>query len=294
MRVGHRHELQELLDALLAAAVLALHVDGDLGAVVLVPLDHLVGEVGAVLGRVDRDLEVERDALLAGLRAHAHGIARRQQAIHARSADADALLAAALAQTVELAAVEQAAEHVRHLCLHDAGTVVLDAHRELLLALADARDLDLDLRQDAGFLARVEAVVDGFLDRGEERLARAVEAEQVAVLGEELADRDLALPLRHLLCGLALPLLGLVGLLRLRRLVGLLRLRLGRLRRSLCRRGFLGVEQLSLVARLGVAHSVPSRGCLQNVGSTSAMPRPTARASRQKRCSPRRSSLSRS
>ena len=49
------------------------------------------------------------------------------------------------------------------------------------------------LGQDAGFLAGVERVVDGFLDGGEQRLRGVVEAEQVAVLGEELRDRDLAL-----------------------------------------------------------------------------------------------------
>ena len=54
-------------------------------------------------------------------------------------------------------------------------------------------DLDRQLGEDAGLLAGVERVVDGFLDRGEQGLRRVVEAEQVAVLGEELGDRDLAL-----------------------------------------------------------------------------------------------------
>src|SRR5258705_308258 len=49
-----------------------------------------------------------------------------------------------------------------------------------------------------GLLGRVERVVDSFFDAGEERLARIVETEQVAVLGEELGDRNLPLASSHL------------------------------------------------------------------------------------------------
>src|SRR6185295_15433683 len=42
-----------------------------------------------------------------------------------------------------------------------------------------------------------ERVVDRFLDRGQQRLPRVVEAEQVAVLGKKLADRDVALAGGH-------------------------------------------------------------------------------------------------
>ncbi len=66
--------------------------------------------------------------------------------------------------------------------------------------LAGDFNLDDDFRQDAGLLAGVERVVDGFLDAGEQRLARVVEAQQMAVLGEELGDRDLALARAHLGC----------------------------------------------------------------------------------------------
>ena len=48
--------------------------------------------------------------------------------------------------------------------------------------------------EDAGLFACVEGVVNALLDRGEEGLFRVVEAEEVAILGEELADRYLALP----------------------------------------------------------------------------------------------------
>src|SRR5262249_46954511 len=53
--------------------------------------------------------------------------------------------------------------------------------------------------EDAALLAGVERVVHRLLDRGEQRLGRTVETEQVAVLGEELGDRDLALLGGHLL-----------------------------------------------------------------------------------------------
>src|SRR5262249_31120226 len=72
--------------------------------------------------------------------------------------------------------------------------------------LVELPDLDADVRQDARLLARVERVVDTFLHRREDRLRRIVEAEQVAVLGEELRDGDVALLLRELDGGRALAL----------------------------------------------------------------------------------------
>jgi hypothetical protein len=105
---------------------------------------------------------------------------------------------------MELTAIQQLTEDFRYLGLDDPRTVVLNDHEEAALALGELRvllhgleaevvDLDAQLGQDAGFLAGVERVVDGFLDGGEQRLRGVVEAEQVAVLGEELGDRDLAL-----------------------------------------------------------------------------------------------------
>ena len=124
-------------------------------------------------------------------------------AVHRGRADADALLAARLLQPVELRAVEELAEDLRDLRLHDARAVVFDATTKrpspcelAVLEFASRRGLGprWDLGEDAGFLAGVERVVDRLLDGGEERLGRVVEAEQVAVLGEELGDGDLALP----------------------------------------------------------------------------------------------------
>ena len=82
-----------------------------------------------------------------------------------------------------------------------AGGAAADARSEALRRRVQGLDLHEQPRQDVRFLAGVEAVVDGFLDGGQERLRRRVEAEQVAVLGEELADRDLALLLGEILRG---------------------------------------------------------------------------------------------
>src|SRR5262249_3002284 len=124
----------------------------------------------------------------------------------ARRRDADALLAAAHAQAVELRPVEELGEDGRDLLADDAGTVV--AHRD-----AEARGLagrrrrpvarrDREGGHHVGHGARplggVEGVVHRFLHAGEERLARIVEAEEMAVLGEELGDGDLALARAHL------------------------------------------------------------------------------------------------
>src|SRR5262249_32654421 len=86
----------------------------------------------------------------------------------------------------------------------DAGPVVLDGDAEA--RLVDLADLDADVGQDARFLAGVERVVDAFLHRRQDRLRGVVEAEQVAVLGEELRDRDVSLLLRELDGGRALAL----------------------------------------------------------------------------------------
>ena len=94
---------------------------------------------------------------------------------------------------MELRAVEQAAKDLGHLRAHDARAVVLD--RDLEARLGDLADLDAHVGQDAGLLAGVERVVDALLHGGEQRLRGVVEAQQVAVLGEELGDGDVALAL---------------------------------------------------------------------------------------------------
>ena len=130
--------------------------------------------------------------------------------VHARGADPDALLAAALAQPVELGSVEQLAEDAWDLALDDARAVVGDD--DAVPVLGHLSDLDLEIGQDPGLLAGVERVVDRLLDRGQQRLGGAVEAQQVPVLGEELADRDLLCLAAMRLGGGPSSGLGLVGL----------------------------------------------------------------------------------
>ena len=197
VRVGDRDQLQELVNAALAPPILTLKVDLDAGAVHLVPFALAVLEDRLVPRGVDPHLELVGDRASAGLAQDAHRVAGRQLAVHPGRGDPDALLAAALPEAVELRPVEQLAEDVRDLCRDDAWAVVLDDHLVGVLPLGVAPELDQDLRQDPRLLAGVEAVVDRLLDRCQQRLARTVEAEQVAVLGEELRDRDLALLARH-------------------------------------------------------------------------------------------------
>ena len=63
---------------------------------------------------------------------------------------------------MELRAVEQLAKDKRNLSLDDSRSIVLHAN----LVAIDARLLNVhpDFRQDGGFFASVDGVVDGFLD----------------------------------------------------------------------------------------------------------------------------------
>jgi hypothetical protein len=186
---------------------------------------RVADDVGLVVLRVDAELDLERGPALARLARDEHGLAGRELAVEARGADADALLAARLLQPMELGAVEELGEDLGDLCLDDSGPVVFDddakagrgpgSDRGLrfagLAALAGGlqrrgrrlADLDEEIRQDARLFAGVERVVDGLFHRRQQRLRGVVEAEQVAVLGEELADRDLPLLGRHRLGGRA-------------------------------------------------------------------------------------------
>ena len=182
------------LDAVLLDELVAQAVGRNLDA--LAPAVENLGQVP--LG-VDLDFVVMGRIALRDLRHDLDRLAGGQQAVHAGGADADALLAAAHPQAVELRAVEQLAEDQGDLLLEDARPVVL--HADLEAVRADALDVDPDFGQDAGLFAGVQGVVDGLLDGGQQGLARVVEAQQVAVLGEELADGDVALAGGHRLGG---------------------------------------------------------------------------------------------
>ena len=200
MRIRERRLLDVVVDRAAALLVARLQLDLDPGAVRLLPLGLLVLQnQRLVLPGVDRDLEEVGQRLRRRPRHDGHRLAGGELAVHAGRRDADALLAALLLEAVELRTVEQLAEDLRDLRLHDARAVVLDRDPETLFR--QLADLDAQLGEDARFLAGVERVVDALAHRGEERLLRVVEAEQVAVLDEELGDRDLALLLGEALRG---------------------------------------------------------------------------------------------
>ena len=200
MRVGDGHLLQVLLDRLAPAGVTRLQLDLHARAVRAVPVHLFLFHHGRlVLLRVEQQLAAVRLAARRGARDDPRRLPGRQLAVHPRRADADALLPARHAHPVELRAVEQLAENPRHLRGHDARAVVLDRHAEPVLDAVRLRDGDAQFGQNAGLLAGVERVVHRLLHRRQERLARVVEPEQVAVLREELADRNLALLLGKLL-----------------------------------------------------------------------------------------------
>jgi hypothetical protein len=54
-----------------------------------------------------------------------------------------------------------------------------------------------DLRHDSRFFTGVEGVVDCFLYRGEQCLTRIIKPEEMPILGEKLADGNIALLCRH-------------------------------------------------------------------------------------------------
>ncbi len=95
---------------------------------------------------------------------------------------------------MEFRSVEQLPENQRDLLLNNSWTVILDTDLEPVRP----RGFDMypDFRHDACFLACIERIVDGLFHRGEQRLTRVVESQQMAILGEKLADGDIAL-----LCG---------------------------------------------------------------------------------------------
>jgi hypothetical protein len=144
---------------------------------------------------VDLQLDQVRRPARARLGDDDGGLACGHLAVHDGGADADALLPAALLEAVELGAVQELAEDLTELRLEDARPVVLDGDR--VLVVTEVVDGDLDVREDLRLLASVEGVVHGLAHGGEQRLGGVVEAEQVAVLGEELADGDVALPRGH-------------------------------------------------------------------------------------------------
>jgi len=114
------------------------------------------------------------------------------------SRDADSLLAPGLLKGVELRSVEKPREDVWDLLFYDARPIVLDDHA--VLEFPNLNYLNRNLWQDPRFLARVDGVINSLLDRHKERFSLVVKSKKVPILGEELSDRDLLLPLGKLHC----------------------------------------------------------------------------------------------
>ncbi len=144
-----------------------------------------------VLLRVDLNLVVVGRLLGVDPRDDLHRLAGGLHAIHAGCRDADALLPAALPQPVKLRAVEQLAENQRNLLLDDAGAVVLDAD---FVAVEPVCSMwtQISGRMPASSQASSE-LSTASLTVVSSALRGLSKPEQVAVLGEELADRDVAL-----------------------------------------------------------------------------------------------------
>jgi hypothetical protein len=192
VRVDDAGGPQVLVDRLLAAHVAAGHRDLEPRAGVLVPVDDLlVDDLGLVLLGVEPEVDLVGGVVGSHACADGGGLAGGELAVHDDGADADALLAAALPDAVELRSVEQPAEHLGDLALDDAGAVVLDD--EGVLVVVALVDLDADVGQHVALLAGVEGVVDALLDARDEGSGRVVEPEDVLVPLEELRDGDVSL-----------------------------------------------------------------------------------------------------
>ena len=138
VRVGDGGLFEIFVDAGPAALEAGFDGDRDFGAVrrfvagVVEPgIESFVGDdFGAVFLGVHLELEAMGGLVAGGSAGDADGLAGRQQAVHTRGGDADALLAAAHAEAVEFAAVEEPAKDVGDLGLDDAGPVVADGDAE--------------------------------------------------------------------------------------------------------------------------------------------------------------------
>src|SRR5882724_2073203 len=199
--------LDVLVDRGAALLVAPLDLHRHLGAARRLPVDLLLLQnQRLVLLGVDLDLEEMGGRSGAGARDDLDGLAGRELSVHAGRGDADALLAAAHPEPMELRSVEELRENRRNLLPDDAGAVVGDrdpepgglARGRRRSSVGHRLKLDDHVGEDPGLFARVERVIDGLLDAGQQGLSRIVEAEEMAVLGEELRHGDLPLARSHL------------------------------------------------------------------------------------------------
>ncbi len=193
MRIHDRALLEKLVHRKPAANVGGFHLDRDAGAVPVFdrfaglavfadwteggdPIHFFVHEDGRLVSaRINLHLHPVRLLVAFRLRKYPGGGSGGELAVHPRGADADALLTARHAQAVKFRAIQELGENLRDLLPHNARPVVRDTHAEPVVR--DLLNIHADFRQDAAFLARVQRVVHRLFHGGEQRLARAVEAE---------------------------------------------------------------------------------------------------------------------
>ena len=228
--VGDGRELQEFIDAAAPFLIAAFQVDADAGAgdEILGVQEPRIARAGvevfqtlrgkilclvinsdfrAVRLGVDRQFDVMRRLLRVGPRVNHHWLAGRDQPVHAGGGDADALLPTTHFQTMEFGPEQQPAKHIFHLFADDAGTIINHGDPiPRLLGGGGAVGLQIlnhhrDIRQNARFLTGIQRVVHRFLHRCQQRLPRIIKPQQMAVFGEEFADRDILLLGRHRLGG---------------------------------------------------------------------------------------------
>ena len=102
---------------------------------------------------------------------------------------------------MELRTVQQLAKDQRDLSFENPGSVVL--HADFVAVVAHLFYVNPDFGQDTSLFTGVQRIVDGFFHRGKQCFAGIVEAQQMSVLGEELADGNIALLGGHRLGGSA-------------------------------------------------------------------------------------------
>ena len=201
VRVREPRLLQVRLDTVTARFVLAEQQDLDartrgLGLPVVVVLERIALDARCVLRGIDEQAQLV--GLAARLLADDGGrLPGRHLAVHDGGRNADALLPTRLFEAMEFRAVQQLREDLADLGLWNPRSVVLDAHQESR-SLAERRrlklgQLDEHFRKNPRLFTSVQCVVDGLTDRRQQRLLRRIEAKQMAVFREELADGNLSL-----------------------------------------------------------------------------------------------------
>ena len=201
MWIGDGRLLQVLLDRLLALLILGLQFDLDLGAAGHLPLNFFVHQdARLVFLGVYLQLVVMGGTVPGGLGRDVHRLAGGELTVHARRRDANPLLAPRHLQAVKFGTVEQLGKDLGDLLLENAGAVVFDGDAKASLLIGGDNG-HLDVRQDAGFFTGVQGIVYALFDGGQERLTRIIEAQQMAVLDEELGHRDIPLTQGHVLGG---------------------------------------------------------------------------------------------